>query len=82
MRAKDLSPLEKLAVECALMAPTRQGRSSQRAGVPWSVIDELRAELERLGFDFKAMKADYDKRVRASRDETYKEHLATLTREA
>jgi len=50
----DLTPLERLALRLSFEAPTRQGRYTSEARIPWETIHELRSELERLGFDWRA----------------------------
>jgi hypothetical protein len=54
-RLEELSQLERIALRLALEAPLRPTRDGYgRAYIPWRSIIELRAELERLGFDWKA----------------------------
>lgn len=49
-----LSPLERIALRLSFEAPLRRGTHSSGALVDWETIEELRAELERLGFDWRA----------------------------
>lgn len=56
-----LTPLEKLAIEAAIMVPVRKNRYAVSASVSWKVIEDIRAECERIGIDWR----DLHKKTRA-----------------
>ena len=55
MRLAEMTALERLALRLCLEAPEkRSGDHTPNATVRWETIIELRAELERLGFNWRA----------------------------
>lgn len=47
-----LTDLEKLAAEVAVVAPLKKTRAA-RVQVSWKLIERIREELDRRGFDWK-----------------------------
>lgn len=56
------STLEKLAIELALTAPVKFSKYGDVAYVPRAVINDIRAELDRLGIDWKQIIKNTEKR--------------------
>ena len=55
---KELTELERLAVELAICAPRRQnGAHTLSATVPWEIIHETRAAMAKVGLDWRALRA-------------------------
>jgi hypothetical protein len=50
-----LTRLEKLAGEVAINAPLNQNKWSSEARIPWSLVWDIRDELERLGINWKEL---------------------------
>ena len=68
-----MNHLEKIAAEIAIAVPEKQGRHTSSAKVPWVVIDALRAELERRGFDWKTGHKAYLEIIDERRDRQLEE---------
>ena len=47
--------LERLAVMAAIEAPERRSRYSSGARIRWETVEAIRAELERVGVDWRPM---------------------------
>jgi hypothetical protein len=45
--------LARLAIEVAMTAPAKRGKYSGEAKIPWRVIDEIRAECDRQGIEWR-----------------------------
>lgn len=50
-----LQSLVKLAVEVAILAPKRQSTYSVTAGIPWSLVMEIRRAAVAAGYDVPAL---------------------------
>ena len=48
-----LQQIAGIATWIAIAAPARRNRFAHSAYVPWSAIEELREELERIGLDWR-----------------------------
>lgn len=62
-----MTPLERLAAIAAIEAPAKRSHASVCAAIDWDTIEEIRIELERVGFDWRAAKATADRLVRERR---------------
>lgn len=49
-----MTELDKLAAEVAIIPPPRRHESAVSAYIPWDLIQRMRAELEKRGFDWRA----------------------------
>lgn len=54
------------ALEVAAWAPFNQNSVATNAKIPWSVIHELRRNLEDLRVDWRSYKVEHDQRVTAA----------------
>ncbi len=50
-----MTRLEQLAGEVAILAPIRRNKWAVDATIPWDVIEDIRAEMERLEIDWLAL---------------------------
>jgi hypothetical protein len=65
---ESLARILELALRLAIEAPAKRGKDSYSASVMWATIEELRAELDRLGYEWKpAVKAriEHERKARA-----------------
>lgn len=49
--------LERLVAEVAITAPSTRNKHSIKVAIRWDIIEEIRAELDRRGFEWKAARA-------------------------
>jgi hypothetical protein len=49
--------LATLALEVAISAPARRHKHTPSATIPWDVVERIRAELPKLGIDWRQVKA-------------------------
>lgn len=54
LKDNPLYELTRLAVQAAIDAPIRQPKYGAKAGVYWTTINDIRAECDRIGIDWKA----------------------------
>ena len=59
------SKLEGFAFSVALEAPERQNKWAYTAYIPWDLVNDIRAELEELGYDWRAAHRDLRARRKA-----------------
>ena len=67
-----VTDLEKLALMLAIEAPPKQGKYSTDAKVSWGTMTMLRAELDKLGLDWRSPRKEYIRILRQQRAEAYR----------